>query len=53
MIKVKVEKDKITITGHANYAEYGSDIVCASVSATIMTSIEGNRGELTNRMQVR
>ena len=22
MIKVKVEKDKITITGHANYAEY-------------------------------
>ena len=41
MIKVKVEKDKITITGHANYAEYGSDIVCAAVSATIMTSIEG------------
>ena len=41
MIKVKVEKDKITITGHANYADYGSDIVCAAVSATIMTSIEG------------
>ena len=41
MIKVNVEKDKITITGHANYAEYGNDIVCASVSATIMTSIEG------------
>ena len=41
MIKVKVEKDKITITGHANYADYGSDIVCAAVSATVMTSIEG------------
>lgn len=41
MIKVKVEKDKITITGHANYLDYGSDIVCAAVSATVMTSIEG------------
>ena len=41
MIKVKVSKDIISITGHANYAEYGKDIVCASVSSVVMTSIEG------------
>ena len=44
MIKVKVKKDSniikcITITGHANYDEYGKDIVCASVSATVLTTI--------------
>ena len=40
MVKVKVEKDIVTITGHANYDEYGKDIVCASVSATVITSLE-------------
>lgn len=38
MIKVNVTKIddlivKVSITGHANYAEYGSDIVCSAVSA--------------------
>ena len=32
MIKVKVEKDSISIIGHANYSDFGKDIVCASVS---------------------
>ena len=41
MIKVKVEKDNISIIGHANYDEYGKDIVCASVSSVVMTSVEG------------
>jgi len=41
MIKVNVSKDLklITIKGHANYAEYGQDIVCASVSSIVTTSI--------------
>ena len=44
MIKVKLTKDnnyykRIIITGHANYADYGKDIVCASVSSTVITSI--------------
>ena len=39
MIKVKVNKDIITISGHALYDEYGKDIVCASVSSIITTSI--------------
>ena len=39
MIKVKVNKDITTISGHALYDEYGKDIVCASVSSIITTSI--------------
>ena len=39
MIKVKINKDNIVITGHANYDEYGKDIVCASVSSIVITSI--------------
>ena len=40
MIKIKVEKDMITLTGHANYADYGKDTVCAAVSAIVITSVE-------------
>ena len=39
MIKVKKSNNQITVTGHANYAEYGKDIVCASASSIIITSI--------------
>ena len=44
MIRIKIIKrnnvfDKITFRGHANYAEYGKDIVCAASSATVLTSI--------------
>lgn len=41
MIKVKYNDEftNLKITGHANYAEYGEDIVCASVSSIIQTSI--------------
>ncbi len=39
MIKVYIKNNKIDIVGHANYADYGKDIVCASASAIIITSI--------------
>ena len=39
MIKVKISNKKIIITGHADYADYGKDIVCASVSSIVITSI--------------
>ena len=39
MIKVYNHKDKITISGHANYNEKGQDIVCSSVSSIVMTTI--------------
>ena len=46
MIKIKVVKDnnyikQITLKGHANYSEYGKDIVCAAVSATYLCTING------------
>ena len=47
MIKVSVEsKDKksincIKILGHADYDEYGKDIICSSVSSIITTTVNG------------
>ena len=38
MIKVFKEMDKITISGHANYAD-SNDIVCASVSSIMYTTV--------------
>lgn len=43
MIVVTVEKNSITVDGHAGYAEAGKDIVCAAVSvltSTLIMSLE-------------
>ncbi|NLK74871.1 MAG: ribosomal-processing cysteine protease Prp [Clostridiales bacterium] len=45
MISISIYKNAdnmitgFTIEGHANYAEYGSDIVCAAVSALVINTI--------------
>ncbi len=44
MIVVKVEKENnvitnITLNGHAKYDDYGKDIVCASVSTMLITTV--------------
>ena len=39
MIKVRINKNKVIITGHALYDEYGKDIVCASASSIVITSV--------------
>jgi len=39
MIKVNIKKDQITIKGHADYEEFGKDIVCASVTSIATTTI--------------
>lgn len=44
MIKVRISKkdniiEKIECKGHAGYANYGKDIVCASFSTMIITTI--------------
>ena len=46
MIRINVNyKDnyikQITLEGHANYSDYGTDIVCAAVSATYLCTING------------
>jgi uncharacterized protein YsxB (DUF464 family) len=40
LIEVTVCKDEIKISGHANYAVSGSDIVCAGVTALAQTLIK-------------
>lgn len=47
MIEIIVEKDRITIQGHAGYAEAGKDIVCAGMTALTQTFINAIEG-LTN-----
>ena len=39
MIKVIYSNNWMKVTGHANYAEYGKDIVCASVSSLITCTV--------------
>ena len=39
MIKVNNKNNIIIITGHAGYDDFGKDIVCASVSSIVITSI--------------
>lgn len=38
MIKIVCENNKIRLTGHAG-GEYGKDIVCASVSSIVYTTV--------------
>lgn len=43
MIDVTVREDRVTVSGHANYAASGEDIICAAVTAlsvTLVKSIE-------------
>ncbi len=39
MIKVNVKPTHITIKGHAEYENYGKDIVCSSVSSIVTTTV--------------
>ena len=39
MIVVNVNEEKITLNGHAGYAEPGKDIVCAAVTALVQTMV--------------
>jgi len=41
MIKVNYNDKVIKISGHAGFNNYGSDIVCASVSSIVYTTING------------
>ena len=41
MIRIEVKKKEITVKGHAGFADAGKDIVCASVSSIIYTTVNG------------
>ena len=40
MITVERYSDRITLRGHANYAEIGKDIVCSAVSVLVQTLVQ-------------
>lgn len=40
MIEVSVRENKISVSGHANYATEGQDIVCAGATALVQTLIK-------------
>nr|DAM78977.1 MAG TPA: YsxB-like protein [Caudoviricetes sp.] len=40
MIEIHVTQDGLTVEGHARYAEWGKDIVCAGVTALVQTLIK-------------
>ena len=52
MIKVKKKNNIITISGHANYDNYGNDIVCSSVSSIVYTTINGILNINSNSLHV-
>ena len=41
MIKIVFKNKIIKVTGHAGFKEHGKDIVCASVSSIIYTTVNG------------
>ncbi|MBX6377454.1 MAG: ribosomal-processing cysteine protease Prp [Clostridia bacterium] len=59
MIRVRVERDAsgriraLQVEGHAGYAEYGRDIVCAAVSVLAQTAALGCRERLGLQPRVR
>ena len=51
MIEVKVRKNEIIVSGHANYAAYGQDIICAGVTALARTLIKSIKDLTEDKME--
>ena len=51
MIAVSVRKDRITVSGHAGFAEAGKDIVCAGVTALTQTLIRALEGLTKDKIE--
>ena len=49
MIRITKKKKEITICGHSGYEKMGKDIVCASVSSIVTTTIRSE--EHTSELQ--
>ena len=58
MIKVSIYKNAenlitgFTVSGHADYSEYGSDIVCAAVSVLVINTINSIENFSSDRFHV-
>lgn len=58
MVNIKIFRDQTglisaySMTGHANTAEYGQDIVCAGISALAQTAVLGLEKHLQHNLKV-
>ena len=48
---MSVRKDGVTVSGHANYAEAGKDIVCAGVTALVQGLIRSMESLTRDQIQ--
>lgn len=59
MIKVSIYKSEqnlitgILVSGHADYSEYGSDVVCAAVSALVINTINSIEHFTSDRFKLK
>lgn len=53
MIEVRIRPERIKISGHAGYAEYGKDIVCAGVTALTQTLIQSIENLTDDKIEYR
>lgn len=51
MIKIQFVHGRITVEGHAGYAQPGKDIVCAGVTALTQTLIRSIEGLTEDKME--
>ena len=51
MIVVEVRRDRIVVSGHAQYEASGKDIVCAGVTALVTTLIDSISGLTNDKIQ--
>ena len=51
MIVVNVNEEKITLDGHAGYAEPGKDIVCAAVTVLVQTMVHSIEALTDDRLE--
>ncbi|MDD3747288.1 MAG: ribosomal-processing cysteine protease Prp [Anaerostipes sp.] len=51
MIEISIRKDGVTVSGHANYAPRGQDIVCAAVSTLALALIKSIENLTEDKIQ--
>ena len=50
MVNIEITGQKIDITGHANYADHGKDIVCSAVSILFQTLVNSIKAQTDDKI---
>lgn len=51
MIEVSVRLDRIVVSGHANHAPHGFDVVCAGVTTLVQTLIQSMESLVSDQIE--